>query len=308
MKKHRYSLKIAVFLLAAIMVFSLTGCATKGDQTREVAKVGDVSITQGQLDNFTMLSLYRQGYDLSGTTTALKKSCLQDMIDAEAISQYCEDNGITVYDDTYNSQKSNFIDSIKKNDSDFLEQNNITDEDLVTYFRSQYLSNKLLEQVQSEYTDEEITLKAQEYYESHKDDYEVDHEKRLSEILTHKKTTAEKVISMLDSGEPFADVAREMSEDTNSAANGGDLGYFTKDEVKDQFGSGVFEMSIGQYSQPIKTSDGYAVVMITDDNDSGYKSFEEVSQEICYTLYSNYCDDRIEEIEKNMTIETYEVR
>ena len=308
MKRRRFLIKTAAVLLSAVMIFALAGCASKSDSGKKVADVEGTVITQGQLDNFTMLTLYRQGYDLSGTTAALKKQCLQNMIDAEAINIYCENNGIDVYDDSYNTEKTSFMDSIKKNDSDFLEQNDITDSDLVTYYRSQYLSNKLIEQVQTEYSEEEIAKEARAYYDSHKNDYKVDDEKRVSEILTGKKTAAEEVVSRLDSGENFADLAREMSEDANSASNGGDLGFFTKSEIKDQFGSGVFDMNVGQYSQPIKTDDGYAVVMITASNDSGYKSFDEVSQEISYNLYMNYCKDRISRMEKDMSIETYDIK
>lgn len=308
MKRHINLKKTAAILIAALMILALAGCADSGDQNRQTARIGDEVITQGQLDNFTMLTLYRQGYDLSGTTKALKEECLQDMIDAEALSQYCQDNGIDLYDDTYNSGKSAFMDSIKKNDADFLDQNGIKDSDLITYYRSQYLSSKLLERVQSEYSADQIAREAQAYYDKHKDEYKVESEKRISEILTHKKKIAEEAVSRLDSGEQFADVARDLSEDINSAANGGDMGFFTKSEIKDEFGSEVFKMAVGQYSQPIKTTDGYAVVMVTASNDSGYKSFDEVSQEISYSLYKKYGDAKVKEIEKDMGIEKDEVK
>ena len=91
--------------------------------------------------------------------------------------------------------------------------------------------------------------------------------------------------------------------------NGGDLGFFTKQETVDRFGKGVFGMDVGEYTEkPVTTADGYAVLKITDFNDSGYHSYDEVSQGIIYSLYENYNKERIAVIREDMEIELSELR
>ena len=103
-------------------------------------------------------------------------------------------------------------------------------------------------------------------------------------------------------------MAQEVSIDENSAVNGGDLGFFRKQEVRGRFGKGVFNLEVGEYTDhPVKTADGYAIVRITDSHDSGYVPYEEVAQDITYSLYLGYNRDRIEEIRAGMDVSSAEL-
>lgn len=62
----------------------------------------------------------------------------------------------------------------------------------------------------------------------------------------------------------FAALAKEYSQDTGSAANGGDLGYFEKGKMVPEFEAVAFKMKKGEVSEPVKTVYGYHIIKITD--------------------------------------------
>ena len=64
----------------------------------------------------------------------------------------------------------------------------------------------------------------------------------------------------LAGGADFAELAKDASQDTNTASRGGDLGWFTQDQYGTEFGSHVAGLQDGQLSQPFKTTAGWHIV------------------------------------------------
>ncbi len=64
------------------------------------------------------------------------------------------------------------------------------------------------------------------------------------------------VIERLKKGEDFVKVATELTEDPSGKANGGDLGYFTKEQMVPEFADVAFKLDKGQLSAPVKTQFG----------------------------------------------------
>lgn len=309
MERKRKMRFVIVACLTVCLSLAAVGCAGSSDSDRQVASIGQIVITQGNLETFTALKMYRDGYDPSGAEAEQKNACLEEMVDAEVIRQFYEANGTEIYDDAYNAGKDAFLGEMQSSDGEFLEQNGITYDDLIYFYRAQFVKDKFFEETRSQHTAEEISAQVQEYYDAHREDYVLEQEKRVSMILTKKKKQAVEVTERLNKGEDFAAVAQEVSVDENSAVNGGDLGFFRRQEIRDRFGKGVFGMQPGEYTEnPVKTHDGYAVVKITDSHDSGYLSCEEVTQDIMYSLYQDYYNQRIREIRENMDVEVEELQ
>lgn len=296
--------KTAALCLAGLLLFSAAGCGSKAESEKQAARVNETVITEGDLYTYTLLKQYRDGYDPSEIDRAMEKNNLEDVVDAEVILQYYSQNGIDIYDDAYNAAKNSFLEEMESSGVQFLEQNDITEEQLIHFFRSQYVMNRFFEETRSAYERGAVMEKALKYYDSHKKDYAVEKEKRISMILTKKKKDAEAALARLAAGEEFPALAHELSIDENSGAFGGDLGFFTKTEMKERFGKSVFDLQVGEVTEkPVKTADGWAVIRVTDFNDSGVKSFDEVSQDIMYSIYENYNKDRLEAVRDDMKIE-----
>ena len=88
------------------------------------------------------------------------------------------------------------------------------------------------------------------------------------------------VIVRLKNGEDFAKVAAEVTEDPSGKANGGDLGYFTKEQMVPEFSDVAFRLDKGQISDPVKTQFGWHVIKVEDKRTKPMPSFEEVKPQI----------------------------
>ncbi|HLD78224.1 MAG TPA: peptidylprolyl isomerase, partial [archaeon] len=76
--------------------------------------------------------------------------------------------------------------------------------------------------------------------------------------------TAEAVKKRLDAGEEFALVAKEDSEDPESAARGGDLGYVLRGVAPPELEKAAFALGVGDTSGPIYTESGYNIIRVTE--------------------------------------------
>lgn len=88
------------------------------------------------------------------------------------------------------------------------------------------------------------------------------------------------VIVRLKKGEDFAKVATEVTEDPSGKANGGDLGYFTKEQMVPEFSDAAFKLETGQISEPVKTQFGWHVIKVEDKRTKQAPKFEDVKAQI----------------------------
>lgn len=87
-------------------------------------------------------------------------------------------------------------------------------------------------------------------------------------------------IVRLKKGEDFAKVAGEVTEDPSGKANGGDLGYFTKEQMVPEFSEAAFKLDKGQISDPVKTQFGWHVIKVEDKRVKPAPKFEDVKPQI----------------------------
>ena len=88
------------------------------------------------------------------------------------------------------------------------------------------------------------------------------------------------VIVRLKKGEDFEKVAKEVTEDPSGKANGGDLGYFSKEQMVPEFSDTAFKLEKGQISGPVKTQFGWHVIKVEDKRVKPQPKFEEVKPQI----------------------------
>jgi peptidyl-prolyl cis-trans isomerase C len=88
------------------------------------------------------------------------------------------------------------------------------------------------------------------------------------------------VIVRLKKGEDFAKVAAEITEDPSGKANGGDLGFFTKEQMVPEFADVAFSLDKGKISEPVKTQFGWHVIKVEDKRQKPAPSFDEVKPQL----------------------------
>ena len=89
---------------------------------------------------------------------------------------------------------------------------------------------------------------------------------RLGDILVADLETAEKAAREIEGGASFADVARKLSMNEETAARGGDIGRFiTRDEMIPGLAEKLFGLAVGSVSDPVQIGNRYAVFKILDE-------------------------------------------
>ncbi|MBN2383581.1 peptidylprolyl isomerase [bacterium] len=88
-----------------------------------------------------------------------------------------------------------------------------------------------------------------------------------------------KIQKMLADGQDFSELAKQYSEDM-TATDGGDLGFFKKEDMESAFSETLATMKPGEHKGPIKTSFGYHFVQLIETKSSATISFETVKNDI----------------------------
>jgi peptidyl-prolyl cis-trans isomerase C len=104
-------------------------------------------------------------------------------------------------------------------------------------------------------------------------------EVRARHILVPTEDEAKAIEAQLKAGADFATLAKEKSKDPG-AANGGDLGYFTKDQMVPEFADAAFKLDKGQISDPVHTQFGWHIIKVEDKRIKPTPTFDDVKGQI----------------------------
>ena len=98
-------------------------------------------------------------------------------------------------------------------------------------------------------------------------------------ILVETEDEAKAVLADLKKGTDFAELAKQKSKDPG-ASDGGDLGWFTKDQMVPEFSEVAFKLDKGQLSDPVKSQFGWHVIKVEDKRMRQPPEFEKVKDQL----------------------------
>src|SRR4051794_14979530 len=98
-------------------------------------------------------------------------------------------------------------------------------------------------------------------------------------ILVETEEQAKKIEDDLKKGADFAELAKKESKDPG-ASDGGDLGFFTKDQMVPEFSTVAFTLEPGKVSDPVKTQFGWHVIKVEEKRARKAPDFEQVKPQI----------------------------
>jgi peptidyl-prolyl cis-trans isomerase C len=123
-------------------------------------------------------------------------------------------------------------------------------------------------------------------------------------ILLETEEDARAVIAQLEGGADFATVAQERSIGP-SAATGGDLGYFSREQMVPEFAEAAFAMSAGEISSaPVQTQFGWHVIKVMDKR-TAEPSFEESEPQLRQDLAREIVNALVADLRADATIERF---
>lgn len=116
----------------------------------------------------------------------------------------------------------------------------------------------------------------------------------------HTRARIDGLLKRARSGEDFAALAREHSQDSSAAA-GGDLGYFPRDKMVPAFAQAAFSLKPGEISDVVTTDYGYHIIKVTDRQ--AIVPYDQVSGQILQFLKRERAGQFVEETKKRARIE-----
>jgi peptidyl-prolyl cis-trans isomerase C len=121
-------------------------------------------------------------------------------------------------------------------------------------------------------------------------------------ILVASEDEAKAIEDQLKKGADFAALAKEKSKDPG-AADGGDLGYFTKDQMVPEFADAAFKLEKGQISDPVHTQFGWHVIKVEDKRTKPTPTFDQVKAQLANYVEHKAQAEMVDALRKTATIE-----
>ncbi|MCI6457855.1 MAG: peptidylprolyl isomerase [Clostridium sp.] len=299
--------KIVLMGLVALISINMVAC-----NKSTVAKINDVKISKDEYKK-TEDFLYATGtIESKDKSSKVNSDILSFIIDNEVVYQAAQEEGIKVKDFEVNEKFNNIKETIDENPAykEKLKEAGINEEFLKKQIKKDLVVSKYKENFIKDIKISDKEIKS--YYESHKDEFKIQ-EVRASQILISTldddnkqvskeekeklKTKAEKLLNKVNNGEEFNKLAKKYSDDKNSGKNGGDLGFFSKDDKNIDFTKEVFKLDKGKRVALIETSYGYHIVKITDKR-TVTKSLEDSKDDIKNKILNEKYSKQIDSLYK----------
>lgn len=222
-----------------------------------------------------------------------RRDLLRSLIDRQLLLSKGKELGITGETEVVKRldeiRKQNHLDSMEDLQK-AAESQGVSFED----FKEQIRENVITSQVISQEVGQHIQVapsEVQQYYNTHKQEFERPEQERLSEILVptpnsddaaqvaEAQKKADAIEARLRSGADFATVAKADSGGP-TAEQGGDLGDFKRGQLAKVLEDATFGLEPGQMTQPIRTKQGWVILKVTQHQNAGLAPLPEVQNQI----------------------------
>ena len=189
----------------------------------------------------------------------------------------------------------------------------VSEEEIKTFYQANQTRFENKEQVKVNYVSLNVNDIAKDievseedianYYKDNIASFTKPEQRRISHILLEfsegdsdsesaAKIKAEAALARLSQGDDFAELAKELSDDTFSGENGGDLEFLESGVMEPSFDEAALALqSIGDTTELVKTSFGYHIIKLTELKAEVIESFADVQEELAAKVSSEKAQD-----------------
>ena len=171
-------------------------------------------------------------------------------------------------------------------------------EEINTYYQQNAAAFQTVEHVSVEYVELSISelmkdvspteAQVESYYQDNIEIYSAKERRKISHMLfaKNKETTEEQALAKAQAAqlrlaqESFATLAEELSDDSLTAKEGGDLGLFEVGVMEPDFEKAAASLAQGEVSKPVKSAFGYHLITVTELVPAETKALAEVKEEV----------------------------
>ncbi len=244
----------------------------------------------------------------------LKDRIVNELILKEIINQEIEKRKIEVTDEEIQARKDEITEKIgsKEKVEELLKRNNVSDKQFDKDIANEIKIDKLIEATQSTKISENDV---KDFYNKNKAAFNYpervrashilieanpaqikqeiiaqdkkgeltadDIDKKVKEAIDNKMSFAQEVLKKAKANpDSFAALAKQYSDDKVSAQKGGDLGFFTRNDMVKPFADAAFTLKPGTVSEIVVTDYGNHIIIVTDKAAAGIQPFEKMKDEI----------------------------
>jgi peptidyl-prolyl cis-trans isomerase C len=269
-------LRNLAYLLAVLL---MGGCdAAPVAETRPLLKINDRQISKSEFAAAFAKTLKPGQALTSAERQDLERAFLTQLVDRELTLAEARRRGLTVTPVELTAALEEHRRSYPAGDFDaVLRSRGLTGDEWRAELTQSLLLDKLVEQIVGErgrVGEKEVDA----YYAAHRGDFDRPAQVWARQIVVADQNSGEKVLAELRNGAGFAEVAKRVSLSPD-AAQGGDLGFFGRDEMPPEFDP-VFNLPVGKVSPLVKSDYGYHLFLVEAKRPAARLSREEAGPEI----------------------------
>jgi len=235
--------------------------------------------------NFAEMLVGASGLEL---TLSLELQGLQQLAGREILFEEAEKRGLVVSDGEAEARFQELL-------SSFLDAQGMTEEEFATTLEESGGSIEVfLEESRKSVRDQmvvdavrvavippvELSLdEVAAFFEENRSSYETEEQVRAMHILLETEEDAQAVLTDLEGGADFAELARERSIGP-TASSGGDLGWFSRGQMVEPFEEAAFALEEREISGIVETEFGFHVIQVTGHRDAVRPTLEEIISQV----------------------------
>jgi peptidyl-prolyl cis-trans isomerase C len=125
-------------------------------------------------------------------------------------------------------------------------------------------------------------------------------------ILVPTEAEAKEIIQQLKKGADFSKLASEKTTDPAGKASGGDLGYFTQNDMVPEFAKAAFALKPGEFTQaPVHTQFGWHVIKVEDRRAGKAPTYEQLAPRLAQEMSQEIYTQKVEALAKEAKVEVF---